>query len=384
LESEIGQGQGSCNVGQYSCVLASCVAPPTTPTCDATFTSPTYTLGVGDSLPITALVSNIANGTVDEVNFVSLSTGVTTMNPATDTTDPYEVTITGVAEGTATIRANVFMSGARRCRATSIVSVAGISSAWWQGMDADIVTNANLESAVPATAGLYFNTTGGGGFPGIPVFGTTTNLTSTNVSERGWLVNSTYSPTKIYNLAFFKNLIPADVTPAHILSSSVSGSYFTSGGFSAYGYYWYEYDPAENGGFDLTISDAASLGDRKVILFTNSASVNINDNISLTRGTGFFMTVSGGNINLNSAVTSVNGIFVSDGIFSTGTGGINNDSALRVIGTVAAYGGFNLQRNLGATNLSSPAEIFEYAPELEILYPKKLGARVINWREVAP
>ncbi|EKD31615.1 MAG: hypothetical protein ACD_77C00290G0001, partial [uncultured bacterium] len=54
-------------------------------------------------------------------------------------------------------------------------------------------------------------------------------------------------------------------------------------------------------------------------------------------------------------------------------------------GTVAGYGGINLQRNLGnVINQTMPAELFEYAPDQELLFPIELSTRVTNWREVAP
>jgi len=79
------------------------------------------------------------------------------------------------------------------------------------------------------------------------------------------------------------------------------------------------------------------------------------------------------------------GIFIADGVFNTGTGGTKTDSQLWIRGTVAGYGGVNLQRDLGNTNNSTtPAEFFEYAPDLELLFPVDLASQVTNWREIAP
>ena len=57
--------------------------------------------------------------------------------------------------------------------------------------DGDVVTNGNLTSSVPP--GLLFNLAGNGGYPGVPSYGATTDLTTTNVSETGGLANSGYS-----------------------------------------------------------------------------------------------------------------------------------------------------------------------------------------------
>jgi len=62
--------------------------------------------------------------------------------------------------------------------------------------------------------------------------------------------------------------------------------------------------------------------------------------------------------------------------------GAGSDSALSVRGALASYGGLSLQRDL--SDNSTPAEYFEYAPDLMLLYPTKLSYRKINWKEVAP
>ncbi len=260
--------------------------------------------------------------------------------------------------------------------------------------DGDVTTNGDLRSLVPAAAGLYFDTIGDGGYPGIPAYGGATSLNQTrvDVSATGWLANSGYNATKIYNSAYFLNAIPADTTIIQVPSSSVDGSFFQSGGTPSYGYYWYEYDPALNGNVDLTINTSMNLGARKVILIAKGANVNLKGNINITKGQGFFMLIAGknsagakGNIIVDPSVgggASVNleGIYVADGQLQTGIAAIQ----LKVRGTVAAYGGISLQRDLGAGNSTTPAELFEFAPDLALLFPRTLGVRSMNWQEVAP
>jgi hypothetical protein len=153
------------------------------------------------------------------------------------------------------------MGGVVRCSDTSSVSVIAPFDAWWQVKDGDVTTNNDINSAVPAT--YYIEMPGTGGYPGIPMFGGTTNLTTAKVSAKppaGWLVNSSCASTKTYNSSYFLNAVPSDISVANgtltqISNPSVSGSTFTSGGTAAYGYYWYEYDGAN----DLTITSAVSL-----------------------------------------------------------------------------------------------------------------------------
>jgi hypothetical protein len=252
--------------------------------------------------------------------------------------------------------------------------------------DGDVTTKGNLGSGV--TASNYFDVAGSGGFPGIPAYGGTTGLNGSTVSATGWLVNSAYSSTKVYNSAYYLNAIPANIIPAIVPVNSEPGSYFTSGGTAdSNGYYWYEYDGTATG-LDFNISSAVSLGTRKVILIVKGANLNIGGNINLTKGSGFFLTVSTKNIVVASTVggggaANLEGIYVADGQFQTGT----SATQLWIRGTVAAYGdgGLNLQRDLGsAGNPTTPAELFEYAPDQEILFPAKLSRYPSNWREVAP
>jgi len=361
--------------------------PP--PSCTISFNSPNYSMSVGGSQTAGTNVT-FSNGTISSVNFASSNTGIATVNPASDTTSSYTTNITGVSGGSATVTANVIMSGVSRCSATTAVSVT--SNPWWQVKDSDVATNQDLRSTIPP--GQLFGKNGDGGYPGVAVYGTSTNLTKPNVSATGWLVNTTYSTSKIYDSNYFVNSIPGDAVINPVSSSSVAGSFFASGGTAYNGYYWYVYDGSAMGGIPLTISSAANLGARKIILIVKGANLSIKGNIKLTKGSGFFLAVAGentagsyGNIIVDPGVggggsANLEGIYVADGTFSSGTGGT---SQLWVRGTVAAYGGMNLQRDLGsATNTTTPAEYFEYAPDQELLFPVDLAYSLTTWREVAP
>ena len=250
---------------------------------------------------------------------------------------------------------------------------------WWQTKDGDVTTNGDLTSVIPS--GQYFGLAGGGGYSGVPAYGGTTSLTTSSVSEDGWLVNSAYSSAKLYNSIYFANAVPSEVTVNSLPSNSVAGSFFESGGEESFGYYWYEYD-ATTTHLDLTIISGMNLGSRKVILIVKGANLNLGGNINLTDGEGFFLGVTSGNMVVSPEVTSLEGIYVSDGSFSTGTLGAGSDSQLWVRGTIAGFGGISLQRDLSVNTTS--AELFEYAPDQDLLFPAKLGARPNNWREVAP
>lgn len=243
---------------------------------------------------------------------------------------------------------------------------------WWQVKDGDITTNNDLTSSVPD--GELFEIVGLGGFPGVPVFGSTFSLTTepTKISDTLWNINTTTFQSRIFNYAYFKNLIPEDVNFNDISNLTTGGSTYTDG------YEWYKVTG------DVTTVGDIDLGSRKVILFIESGNLNVEGNINLTDGSGFFGAFVNGNITISDQVTgtpSIEGIYLSDGVFSTGTSGLG-DNQLHIRGSVATFGGINLERDL--TSNANPAELFEFAPDQMMLFPEKLMYRRSKWQEIAP
>jgi hypothetical protein len=245
--------------------------------------------------------------------------------------------------------------------------------------DSDVQSAGDLTSNVPV--GSYFGLLGTGGFPGIPAYGGDTWLTGANVSTTGWLVNSTVTNSKVYNYDYFANQIPDDITPiiTSVDTADVAGSLTSGGTADPNSYYWYKYDGAVNGNQPLSVP-AVNFGARKVILLVDNADLDITGNISLTTGQGFFMVIVKGNINVDPGVTNLEGLYFTDAVFSDGVG----SAQLQVKGSVTANGGISLQRDLGLAADSDPSELFTYAPDQIMLFPKVFGARRISWKEVAP
>jgi hypothetical protein len=261
--------------------------------------------------------------------------------------------------------------------------------------DADVITNGDLISSV--ISGQFFDIAGAGGYPGVPSYGDTATIPAGRTSPTGWIAKSNYSSSKIFNPAYFINAIPSDITglPNITTDTDVTDSDLSSGGVSYGGYFWYEYDGDQNSNAPLNITENVTLGTRKVILIVKNADLNIGGKINLADGQGFFLAVvdkknwtTGGNINVDAVVggatPSLEGVYITDKKFQTGTGGAQSDTQLRVRGIIAAFGGVNLQRDLGTTNSTTPGEYFEFAPDQELLFPIDLAYRVMNWREVAP
>jgi len=311
-------------------------------------------VNMGSSATMIANVTPIL-GTVDEVRFASDNTSVATaISP--DGSSPYETQATGVSVGSATISADVIMGGAVTCTDTAIVDVSD-PDPWFQVEDGDVMTSGDVTSSIPTSCVTpscinEFDLEGAGGYPGVVIFGGSASFVPGGItSATSWEADTQTSYRKIYDYSFFDRLIGSDVTLTEIDSSSVNGGYFASGGSPARGYVWYHFDGSALG--DLTINSNVNLpSDRKVILLVEGADLHIQGQ---------------------------EGIFLTEGQFQTGAG----TEQLHIRGMVAAYDGIVLQRDL-TDNSETPAELFEYAPDMVLTFPRDLTSAAIRWKEVAP
>ena len=379
-----------------------CVADATCtpPSCTVNLTPDSATVAVGAATTLTASVV-IGSGTVTQVDFASGNTGIVTVSPTSDSTVVYSTQASGVSVGSTTVRADVIMSGASRCNDTSTVNVT-LPGPWWQVRDADVTSGGDIVSPIPGTCTLpvcnpVFNLKGTGGFPGVTVYGGATadfqaGSGTGTVAEApySWLVNTSYSSSKIYDYSFFERQIPSDVAFTEIDTPTYNGGDFNSGGSPARGYVWYHFD----GPGDLTITGNVNLtGSRKVVLLVDGADLYITGRINVqSPGNGYFMVVVGkdvnglkGNIIVDPSVShptdpGIEGVYLAEGEFRTGAG----TSRLYVRGAVASYGGIVLERDLEGNNDDTPAEYFEYAPDIIATFPQVFTSRRMRWKEVAP
>lgn len=356
------------------------------PTCTISLSPSTLNLLLGGPTgSITATAS--CNVPIDRVTFTPSDTSIVTVSPGTDSSSPYTTTVTAVGAGATNVTGSVYVVGTTSAIATDTTTVNSTPpEAWWQVIDADVTTGGDMTVDLPS--GEDFNLDGAGGFPGIPSYEGSTNLTNSNVSSEGWLVRTTSTTPKVYDYEALSDQIPANIKSTFntINAGDNVSSELRSGSAShdSDNYYWFMYDGAANGSQPLNLN-ATSLGGRKAILLVKDANLNITGNVTLDNGAGFFMVVVDGNINVSTSVgggsgPNLEGIYEADGAFNTGL----DDTSLYIRGSVVAYGGVNLQRDLIAGNISTPAELFEYGPDQILLYPNKLGVRRIEWKEVAP
>lgn len=121
----------------------------------------------------------------------------------------------------------------------------------------------------------------------------------------------------------------------------------------------------------------------KYIIFVDG-DLRITKNVRVGVG-GFLAFIVKGSITIDPAVIALQGIYITDQNFVTETKSPTLDNQLNVSGTVAAWGSFSLNRNLGAAkNFTTPAEKFIYRPDLLLNMPNRMKTFVMEWQEVVP
>ena len=145
---------------------------------------------------------------------------------------------------------------------------------------------------------------------------------------------------------------------------------------------YYLYSPS-----DVTLN-TLTLGDSKVVLVVDG-NATINGTINVNPGTGNFVLIARGDINISPSVGSagdptlrapdLEGIYFAKGTVNTGA---SATLTLRIDGVVIGQTGVNLQRNI--VSPTYPAEYFYSRPDLMLNVPKYVWKQNIQWQEVLP
>lgn len=264
---------------------------------------------------------------------------------------------------------------------------------WVQAQGGDVYSATSLRSYIPslATSGRYFDTNGAGGTPGVVTYGTTFDFDgastvadgATYVSTTNWLANEVHPATDYYAIMFHRFGSPtvADSTTALWTNKPVAAPVNDGGAYYING--------------DLTIDSTDwTVGTGESIVVLVSGKLTINKKINIT-GRGFVAFIVNGDILVDSSVgtTSVLSNPVVEGIYITSPNGtfhtgLSTTAAARKFvgkGTFVA-GNFALERDLDADtrNITYPADLFIYNPELLIRMPEKMKDLPVSWQEVAP
>ncbi len=345
----------------------------------------------------TALMSanmTMLTGPVNNVVF-SVDNAYVSVSPLVDSSAPlYTTDATALSAGggrssdpppVSIVTARVNMSDGSYCTDTAVINISPYAGPWWQVGRGNAITRGSISSLtppqIPPTPDIPFiaddllsNSLGiavyGEGvantydFQAGPLKGT--------VSSAGWIAKTNTS-NNLYSYSYFEALASGK-NVAVIGDGVIDVSDIASATNDPDGYSYLKIDgDATTSGFNFN--------NKKVIVFidgdlTINGDIGVNPNLL---DTSFFMVVVSGSIIVAPDVTEIVGIFTADTEFLTEP----DDDQLVVTGSVAAAN-IVLQRNLLGGNVNTPAELFNYAPELVVNYPPSLSDKHLVWREVAP
>lgn len=245
--------------------------------------------------------------------------------------------------------------------------------AWWQAVGASVYAEGDVRSELP-TASLKLIETGAGGAVGALMRSTGTVDTGVGtVSTPGYSATTEYQG-KLMNYDYFAAHM--GVTPNTINDWAVDTMSKPANDPDKVFYY---INPS---GSEASVSTpwTVSAGESYVI-FVNG-DLRIASNIAVANG-GFLAFIVNGSVRVSPAVTDVAGIYVIDSTLSTESNG-GTDVAANFQGSVVAWGGVNLGRDLVAGNLNQAGEKFTYRADLLNNMPDSMKVFALKWEEVVP
>jgi len=124
------------------------------------------------------------------------------------------------------------------------------------------------------------------------------------------------------------------------------------------------------------------LSNEKMIFFVDG-DVSVLGNVDVEEG-GLLAVIASGTITFDSPVANAEGFWIADVINIASSGDTATEVKFHGEGLFAGISNIILNRNLGDTNNTSPAEEFQFRPDLLINAPDALKIRDSLWREVAP
>lgn len=263
---------------------------------------------------------------------------------------------------------------------------------WFQSSVGNVYALTQLTSSIPSTATKpYVSLVGAGGSAGLVSFGngydfslSASDLGEDQVSPAGWLAQQT-NPSIDYYERFSQKLTNETKTAITTnLNSLTKPSCATSPCIFTV-----------TGDVSTAINTPWTIGATELMIILVNGNVTINSDITITSG-GFFALIVNGNITVSpdvggtvgSAATHLKGMYIATNashtaVFASGDSSSAGHERLNVSGSVVADG-FSLQRDLGVTNDTTPAESFTFAPELLFTMPDAMKEAPYVWQEVAP
>lgn len=354
-----GLEDGGFSQADVNCVQSFTVG---TPFCSVTLSPALYSLVNGQTKLYTAYV-DAPDWNIDIVDFSSDSPAVAAVDPSSVSTTPYQTTVTGMSLGSTNINANVTMLAGPTCSDSSSIEVIP-TVPWWQADSGNVHANGgNVSSSITSTATNPYLITGTAGLASYTGTLYTGDGTINETAGSEWHAQTNYQGFQT-RYGYFKSILADDPDGIGVWDGSQPEN---DGVYAATG--------------PINTSGTWNITTEKIVILVGGdvGDVTITENIDVDPG-GFLGIISSGNITISDSVTNVEGVYVADGMISSGSGAVQ----LIGKGIFVSWTDISLGRNLGVDNDFLPAEKFIYRPDLVRNAYRYLLKPKISWQEVAP
>lgn len=309
-------------------------------------------------------------GSVGSDGRFSIATGTTTAIPYLDlSTPPAGYTCsTGVG-----CNNNCSLSNLTSPSSTNYFYLSPRREAWWQTVGGSIYANGSVRSEIPS-ASLSLIAPGAGGALGALMRSSGTVDTGTGlVSSEGYSAQTTYRG-KTMNYDFFAAHMGVTNNTQNDWGADTMNKPVNSASRD-----FYYINPTSN---EASVSTPWVVANGESYVVFVNGDLRIASDVTVEPG-GYLSFIVNGNVAVSPAVVSMQGLYVVDGTFASESNG-GTDLALEVEGSVVAWGGVSLGRDLASTNTTLAAERFTYRPDLLTNMPEKMKVFALKWEEVVP
>lgn len=245
--------------------------------------------------------------------------------------------------------------------------------AWWQAEGAGVYAGGSVRSSLPS-ASSYLIEPGAGGVIGALMRSSGSVDTGNGaISTLGYNAMTTYHG-KTMNYDYFAARMGVTPNTTNDWGADTMNK------------------PANNPNKDFYYMDPsgseASITSPWVVASGESYVVFVNGNLRIASPVtvangGFVAFIVRGNLTVSSTVQDVQGIYDVDGTLTTESNS-GADVQAKFGGSIVAWGGVNLGRDLDSGNITIPAEKFTYRPDLLVNMPNAMKVFALEWQELAP
>ena len=305
---------------------------------------------------------------------VSTANGSYSINVGAQTTID-SATLSGFGVGYACSTA----SGCNQCPTQSSVTTTGPTNffitlnreAWWQAVGGNIYASGNVRSELPSASTYLIDSGLGGAIGALTRSSGSVDVGTGSVSTEGYSAQTRYRG-KTMNYDYFAAHMGVTPNTQNYWGSNTIAKPTTTED-------WYYLAPT--GGNAAMITGLDVLAGESYVFFVNG-DLRIAGDVTVADG-GFLAILVNGSVNVSPAVEDIQGLYVVDSAMTTESNG-TSDAPANFEGSVVAWGGVNLGRDLVSDNVSTAAEKFTYRVDLLNNMPDSMKVFALKWEEVVP